>query len=78
MRCLSPINVLWKKVIIDRSHDTGLAPDCDTDIGGEIAEFEECSSDISDGSVDESDYCHVDDDNVLGRDNCTVWFNEHP
>ena len=46
---------------MDRSDDTDLAPDCDTDsvlpdIGGEIDEMKESNSHISDGSVDDSDY----------------------
>ena len=78
-----PINVLWKKAIIDRLDDPDLAPDCYTDsgladIGGEIDEMEECNSDISDGSVEESDYDQLDANTVLGRDYCTMWYNEHP
>ena len=72
-----PINVSWTKAIIDRSDDACLASYCYTDsdltdIGGEIEEMEESNSDISDGSVEESDYDQGDANTAIGRANCTV------
>ena len=39
--------------------------------------MEESNSDISDSSVDESDYDQLDANTAIGRDNCAVWYNEH-
>ena len=47
-----------------------------SDIGGEIDELEE--SNINDGSVDESYYDQVEANTAIGRENCTVWYNEGP
>ena len=78
-----PSNVLWKKAIIDRSHDTDLALGCSTDtdlsdIDGEIEEMEESNVDVSDGGADESDYDQGDANTVIGRDSCAMWHKEHP
>ena len=76
----SLINALLKKAITDTSHDTGLAPDCDTesDLSGIGGEIEESNSDICDSSVDERDNDQVYANTAIGRDNCTVWCNERP
>ena len=70
-----------EKAITDTSDDTGFTPDCDTDshlsdIGGEIEDLEESNKDMSDSSVDESDYDQMDANTAIGRDNCTVWYKE--
>ena len=80
LRCLSPINVLLKKAIIDRSDDTDFASDCDTDCDltdncGEIEEIEESNSD---STVDESNRYQVDANTAIGGDSCTMWYDEHP
>ena len=60
------------KAVIDRSDYADLAPDCDTesdlsDVGDEIEELDKSNDDISDNSVDVSDFDQVDANFAIGR-----------